>query len=880
MQWMGLNEVREKFLSFFEEKGHYRLKSFPLVPLNDKSLLLINSGMAPMKKFFTGEEVPPSKRVTTCQKCIRTPDIENVGKTSRHGTFFEMLGNFSFGDYFKNEVTAWAWEFCTKVMELPVDKLYVSVYQDDDESYDIWTKKVGVSSDHMVRLGKEDNFWEIGSGPCGPCSEIYFDRGEKYGCKNPNCAPGCDCDRFVEFWNLVFSQFENDGNGNYSDLKQKNIDTGMGLERLACIVQGVDNLFEVDTVQNIIKHICKIAEVNYHDDEKKDISIRVITDHIRGSVFMICDGVLTSNEGRGYVLRRLIRRAARHGKLLGIKESFLYKLAETVINENKNAYPELVEKKALIQKVIKIEEENFSKTIDQGLSILDSFISSLEKEGKKTLSGAEAFKLYDTFGFPVDVTADILAEKNMDVDLNEFSILMDEQKERARNARNEMGDLGWVDTGEIDLSSFPKTIFTGYNSSWEETKILALLKDGKFVEEISDNEKAVIITEKTPFYAESGGQIGDSGEISCDNGKFIVTDTKKTKDNKYMHIGYLEDGILNSSDEVTLKIDFSRRKAIMRNHSAAHLLQAALRKVLGSHVEQSGSYVDENRVRFDFTHFSAMTKEELQKVEDLVNEEILDDIKVEKKEMPIEEAKKLGAMALFGEKYGDIVRVVKMGDFSVEFCGGTHVDNTGKLGLFKIISENSVASGVRRIEGTTGMGVLKLLDDANNTISSVALNMKLKNTGEIISKSESLINDLKEKDKKIEILNSKLAATKIDGLFDKAVEFNGVKLITAGFSGTTPDVIRNMGDMIKDKAEDVIAVLTCALKDKVTIYCVCGKEAVRKGANAGIIVREVAKVTGGGGGGKPDSAMAGAKDLTKMDEALMKLPEILGTLIK
>ena len=880
MQWMGLNEVREKFLSFFEGKEHYRLNSFPLVPINDKSLLLINSGMAPMKKYFTGEETPPSKRVTTCQKCIRTPDIENVGKTSRHGTFFEMLGNFSFGDYFKNEVTGWAWEFCTKVMELPVDRLYVSVYLEDDETYDIWTKKIGVSPDHMVRLGKADNFWEIGSGPCGPCSEIYFDRGEKYGCGNPDCAPGCDCDRFVEFWNLVFSQFENDGNGNYSDLKQKNIDTGMGLERLACIVQGVDNLFEVDTVQNIIKHISKIANVNYHDDDKKDISIRVITDHIRGSVFMICDGVLTSNEGRGYVLRRLLRRAARHGKLLGIKGPFLYKVVETVINENKGAYPELLEKKALIEKVVKIEEENFAKTIDQGLSILDSFISDLEKEGKKTLSGADAFKLYDTFGFPVDMTSDILEEKGFELDLDGFNALMNEQKVRARNARNELGDLGWVDSGEIDLSDLSDTVFTGYDSLNEKSEIIAIINDGKLFTEISDNEKAVIIVNKTPFYAESGGQVGDTGEISCENGKFIVSDTKKTKDGKFMHIGYLEDGMLSVNDTVELAVKSERRASIMRNHSAAHLLQAALRKVLGSHVEQSGSYVDENRVRFDFTHFSAMTSDEISKVECLVNEMILEDVCVMKKELPIEEAKKLGAMALFGEKYGDIVRVVKMSDFSVEFCGGTHVDNTGKLGLFKIISENSVASGVRRIEGTTGVGVLKLLEEANNTILNVASNLKLKNINEVVSKTESVMNELKEKDREIDILNSKLASTQIDDLFNSATEFKGIKVITSEFNGASMDVIRNLGDLIKDKAENVIAVLTNTAGDKATIYCVCGKESVKKGANAGTIVREVAKVTGGGGGGKPDSAMAGAKDISKLGEALSKLPEILETLIK
>ncbi len=705
MQWTGLNELREKYLAFFESKGHLRLPSFSLVPQGDKSLLLINSGMAPMKKYFTGEITPPRKRVTTCQKCIRTPDIERVGKTARHGTYFEMLGNFSFGDYFKHEATAWAWEFCTKVMELPVDRLWVSIYQDDDETFDIWTKEVGVDPSHIVRLGKEDNFWEHGSGPCGPCSEIYFDRGEQYGCGSPTCGVGCDCDRYVEFWNLVFTQFDNDGKGNYSPLEHPNIDTGMGLERLACIMQGVNNLFEVDTVQNIMKHVSRIAGVHYGDSERADVSLRVITDHIRSTTFMIGDGVMPSNEGRGYVLRRLLRRAARHGRLLGIREPFLYQVCETVIAENATAYPELSEKKDFIQKLIRVEEEAFEKTIDAGLSLLDEMLNSLTG---KVLSGADAFRLYDTYGFPLDLTQDILEEKGLEVGAEEFARLMAEQRERARSARKNAGMDAWKGSLNILQQMLPGK-FVGYDTCTTETRVEAIIHDDQLVEAVEEGDEAIVLLSATPFYGESGGQVGDTGFIENDNATFEVQNTVKGVTGVVIQSGEVRQGTLKTGDVVTARVDEGRRHAIMRNHTAAHLLQAALRQVLGTHVEQAGQLVDGERVRFDFTHFSALTTEELAKVEALVNGWILEGIATDIREMPIEEARKLGAMALFGEKYGDIVRVVRVGDVSIEFCGGTHLDNTAKTGMFRIKSESSVASGVRRIEATTGRASLEAM---------------------------------------------------------------------------------------------------------------------------------------------------------------------------
>ena len=719
MQWTGLNELREKYLSFFESKGHLRLPSFPLIPKDDNSLLLINSGMAPMKKYFTGEVTPPRKRVTTCQKCIRTPDIERVGITARHGTYFEMLGNFSFGDYFKREATAWAWEFFTEVLEMPKELLYVSIYEDDDEAFEIWTKQNGVDPSHIVRLGKEDNFWEHGSGPCGPCSEIYFDRGEKYGCGKPTCGVGCDCDRFVEVWNLVFTQFDNDGHNNYTPLDHPNIDTGMGLERLACVMQGVDNLFLVDTVQNIMKHISRIAGVEYGADEKSDISLRVITDHIRSTSFMISDGVMPSNEGRGYVLRRLLRRAARHGRLLGINHPFLSDVVDTVIQENENAYPELREKSAMIKKVISFEEESFYKTIDKGFALLNNII---DRTDTKMLSGEDAFLLSDTFGFPIDLTKEILAEKGMSVDEDRFRALVLKQRETARASRKNAGADAWAGDADV-LENLEKTAFVGYTKLETETSITALVKDGARVESAETGDDIVLTLAETPFYAESGGQVGDTGVIQTDSCTIQVLDTTKNASGVYMHKAVVKEGFVRAGDTAHAAVDAERRFAIMRNHTAAHLLQAALRTVLGDHVEQAGQLVNEQAVRFDFTHFSALTDDELLAVEKLVNEKILENIPVECREMPIEEAKKLGAMALFGEKYGDVVRVVSAGDFSKELCGGTHMDATAKLGLFKIVSESSVAAGVRRIEGVTGTNLLSLIYPASHLLKDTELSM-------------------------------------------------------------------------------------------------------------------------------------------------------------
>ena len=864
MQWTGLNELREKFLSFFESKGHTRLPSFSLIPKDDNSLLLINSGMAPMKKYFTGEVTPPSKRVTTCQKCIRTPDIERVGITARHGTFFEMLGNFSFGDYFKHEATAWAWEFCTKVLELPVDKLWVTIYQDDDEAFDIWTKEVGVAPERIVRMGKEDNFWEHGSGPCGPCSEIYFDRGEKYGCGKPDCGVGCECDRYVEFWNVVFSQFDSDGKGNYPPMEHPNIDTGMGLERLACIMQGVDNLFLVDTVQNIMKHICRIAGIQYGEDEKKDISLRVITDHIRSTTFMIGDGVMPSNEGRGYVLRRLLRRAARHGRLLGINHTFLADVANTVIDENKNAYPELDEKRAMITKLIHVEEESFAKTIDQGMQMLNSLI---DKDFNACLSGEDAFRLNDTYGFPLDLTKEIVAERGMTVDEERFHQLMQEQRERARNARKNAGADAWAGENDV-LADVPPTEFLGYEKSQTEATVLAILKDGERVDHATAGDEIALVLDRTTFYAESGGQVGDVGPISSADALIAIDNTTKNHAKNFIHHGVINAGTISVGDRVQTEGDPENHRAIMRNHTAAHLLQAALRTVLGDHVEQAGQLVDEKYVRFDFTHFAALTPEEIHRVETIVNGVILSGTPVECREMPIEEAKKLGAMALFGEKYGSIVRVVSVGDFSKEFCGGTHVDNTGKIGLFKILSESSVAAGVRRIEAVTGLNALQYLNDTLAQLGAVASALKVTSVSGLAQRAEQMTAELKEKDREIESLNAKMADMRINGLFEGAKDIDGVRVITALFSATPSNALRTMCDKIRDNAPNVVAVLAATQDGKANIAVAVGKEAQQKGLNAGKIVREVAKVAGGNGGGKAEFAMAGAKDLTKLDEAL------------
>ncbi len=872
MQWTGLNELREKYLSFFESKGHLRLPSFPLIPKDDNSLLLINSGMAPMKKYFTGEVTPPRKRVTTCQKCIRTPDIERVGITARHGTYFEMLGNFSFGDYFKREATAWAWEFFTQVLEMPKELLYVSIYQDDDEAYEIWTKQNGVDPSHVVRLGKEDNFWEHGSGPCGPCSEIYFDRGEKYGCGKPTCGVGCDCDRFVEVWNLVFTQFDNDGHNNYTPLDHPNIDTGMGLERLACVMQGVDNLFLVDTVQNIMKHISRIANVAYGADEKSDISLRVITDHIRSTSFMISDGVMPSNEGRGYVLRRLLRRAARHGRLLGINHPFLAEVVDTVIQENEKAYPELREKSAMIKKVISFEEESFYKTIDKGFALLNSI---LDKTDAKILSGEDAFLLSDTFGFPIDLTKEILAEKGMSVDEDKFRALVLKQRETARASRKNAGADAWAGDADV-LEDLSATVFVGYTQLEASAKVTAIVKDGARVDNAEAGDDIVLTLDRTPFYAESGGQVGDSGMIHAEGCTLRVLDTTKNAAGVFVHKAVVEEGLLREGDAVTASVDSARRLAIMRNHTAAHLLQAALRAVLGDHVEQAGQLVNEHAVRFDFTHFSALTDEELLAVEKLVNEKILENIAVECREMPIEEAKKLGAMALFGEKYGDVVRVVSAGDFSKEFCGGTHMDCTAKLGLFKIVSEASVAAGVRRIEGVTGLNVLHMIYSTNGILKDAAVAMKVGNFTDVPARASVLLQEIKEKDREIDALRSKIATMNLGAILDNAAEIKGIKIATAMLSGTGSDALRTMCDTIRSHATGpVVAVIAGVQGGKATLAATANREAQALGVKAGALVKAVAQITGGNGGGKSDFAMAGVKDQTKIDEALAAVEQIL-----
>mgnify|MGYP004468340603 FL=1 len=877
MKWTSLNDLREAFLSFFESKGHLRLKSFSLIPVNDRSLLLINSGMAPMKKYFTGEEEPPRHRVCTCQKCIRTGDIENVGITARHGTFFEMLGNFSFGDYFKNEAIAWSWEFLTKTLEIPAELLYPSVYEKDDEAYSIWRDKIGVSEDHIVRLGKADNFWEHGSGPCGPCSEIYFDRGLKYGCGKPDCGPGCECDRFIEIWNNVFSQFNNDGEGNYTELATKNIDTGMGLERLACVMQGVDNLFEVDTIRSVLDTVCRLADYTYDTDAKKDISVRVITDHIRSASFMICDGVSPSNEGRGYVLRRLLRRAARHGRLLGISGAFLGVLCDVVVEQSGGAYPELVQKKDYIKKIISMEEERFDATIDAGLSILSGFIADCAKDGKKVLCGEDVFKLYDTFGFPPDLTAEIAAENGLETDSVRFKELMDEQKQRARAARADLSS--WEGAKKGVLADIAKTEFTGYGNTESEGCVLALLGDDGKVAAAGEGDEISVILDKTPFYGEGGGQVGDVGHIRSAGAELEVTDTKK-EDGVYIHICTVRSGDIHEGDSVTASVCPDVRAATERNHSAAHLLQGALRKVLGSHVEQQGSYVDRNEVRFDFSHFASLTAEELSAVETEVNRAILEGVPVVTVETDVESARAAGAMALFGEKYGKTVRMVKMGGYSTELCGGTHVDNTAKIGLFRIVSESSVAAGIRRICGVTGLGVLTLLDKKEKLISDTAKALKAGNPADAPARAAQLGTEVSALKKEIEALNSRIAGSQLDSLLASGETVGTLKLCTADLGNAGVEAARALGDKLRDKDPSAVAVLAIHDGSKLNFIACCGSDAVKAGAHAGRIVGAVAAVCGGKGGGRPDSAMSGGSDVSKVPEALKAAKDILSSMLK
>ena len=881
MQWTGLNELREKYLSFFESKGHLRLDSFPLVPKNDPSLLLINSGMAPMKKWFLAQEEPPRHRVTTCQKCIRTPDIERVGITARHGTFFEMLGNFSFQDYFKEEVIPWAWEFLTsdEWMAIPKDRLHISVYEEDDEAYDIWTKKVGIAPDHMVRLGKEDNFWEHGSGPCGPCSEIYFDRGPEYGCGKPTCGVGCDCDRYMEIWNLVFSQFDADGKGHYERLARPNIDTGMGLERLACVMQGVGNLFEVDTVQSVLHHVEHIANKTYGEDDKTDISIRVITDHIRSCTFMVSDGILPSNEGRGYVLRRLLRRAARHGRMLGITRPFLVELVETVIQSSESAYPELREHDAYIKKVIGTEEANFARTIDAGMNILNNMIDGLEKAHEHLLKGLDVFKLNDTFGFPLDLTKEIAAEQGIEIDEEGFHAEMTKQKERARAERLKKNISGWSEDLFGALDAEP-TVFTGYETLNDTGVVVALSDEETLTDAIATDEEAkdgvLVVLDKTPFYAEMGGQAADHGMLNSADCSLRVLDVKKTPKGYYVHTCVLESGIVKVGDHLTAQVDKEYRMAIARNHTATHLLQAALREVLGDHVHQAGSYQDAEITHFDFTHFSAVTPEELARVQKIVNDKIYESMNVTVREMPIEEAKKLGAMALFGEKYGKVVRVVDIEGWSTEFCGGTHVKNTAQIGGFKIVSEASVAAGIRRIEAVTGRNLLIRANLQEAMLHTVANTLKANNVTALPVRAEAVMAENKALAKELEEIKAQVAASKVTSLFDNAEEIGGVKIASAYFTGTTGDTLRGMCDTVRDKAvKPAVAVLVGKAEDKITMAVTVSKQAQEKGLKAGALVKEIAAIAGGKGGGKPDFAMAGLKDETKIDEALAAVGAIV-----
>ncbi|MCQ2456793.1 MAG: alanine--tRNA ligase [Clostridia bacterium] len=876
MKWTSLNDLREKYLSFFESKGHLRLPSYPLIPQGDKSLLLINSGMAPMKKFFTGEVEPPRHRVTTCQKCIRTPDIDRVGITARHGTFFEMLGNFSFGDYFKREAINWSWEFLTEVLEIPADRLYPSVYEEDDEAFAIWRDEIGVPESHIKKLGKEDNFWEHGTGPCGPCSEIYFDRGEKYGCGSPDCGPGCDCDRFMEIWNNVFSQFNNEGDGTYTELTHKNIDTGMGLERLACVMQGVDNMFEVDSIRNILDRVVEISGKKYGENEKNDISIRVVTDHIRSAMFMISDGVTPSNEGRGYVLRRILRRAARHGKLLGISEKFLSDLCDYAIRESVAGYPELGEKQDYIKKVISIEEDRFNATIDAGLSILSDLIRDSLKTGSDRISGDEAFKLYDTFGFPLDLTREIASESGLCIDEETFTSLMQQQRQRARAARANIS--GWSDASKSVIEGIAKTKFTGYTETKTEAKVTAIFQNDEPVDSVSEGDCTVIL-DKTPFYGEGGGQVGDTGTLYAGTTLLNVTDTKKT-DGVYLHLCTVAGGTLSVGDKITADVSDVRRAAIMRNHSAAHLLQAALRRVLGNHVEQAGSYVDEDRVRFDFSHYEAVSPEQLAQVEALVNANILVDNEITTIETDIETAKLMGAMALFGEKYGKVVRLVKMGDFSAELCGGTHAGRTGQLGLFKITSESSVAAGIRRIEGVTGIGVLELMGEKEALLNETARELKANNVADVKARAEHLNAELAEAKREIERLGSALASAKLESVAAGAVEVGAVKLITSDLGATTMDIARSLADKLKDQNASNVIVLAINNGGKINFIASCGADAVKAGAHAGNLLREVSAVTGGKGGGRPDSATSGGVDASKIGDALAAAEGILKGMLK
>ncbi len=867
MKPYGLNELREMFLRFFETKGHLRLPSFSLIPQDDASLLLINSGMAPMKPYFKGDKEPPRHRVCTCQKCIRTGDIENIGKTARHGTYFEMLGNFSFGDYFKHEAIAWSWEFLTSPdwVGLDPERLYPSVYEKDDEAFNIWRDEIGIPESRITRLGKDDNFWEHGSGPCGPCSEIYFDRGEAYGCGKPDCAPGCDCDRYMEVWNNVFSQFDNDGNGNYSDLVQKNIDTGMGLERLAVVCQGVDSLFDVDTVMNITHKVSEITGAHYGDSHQTDVSLRVITDHIRASVMMISDGILPSNEGRGYVLRRLLRRAARHGKLLGVNEPFLYQVVDMVVHENECQYPELREKQAYITRVIRNEEENFAKTIDAGMHIFSDLLAEHQAKGERVFSGADAFKLYDTYGFPIDLTREMVQEQDMTVDEDAFQELMEQQRVRARKAREALGDLAWAGV-DLGLDTTP-TKFTGYDHTVDQGTILAIVCDGEVCSEIDEGKQGVLVLDCTPFYAEMGGQVADNGVIETDGALFQVTDVQKDKAGKFLHHGVMHSGRLQVEQTVTARIDTDRRKAIMRAHSATHLLQAALREVLGDHVHQAGSLVEPDRLRFDLTHFSAITPEELERVNEIVGDWILDGMDVTVSEMSMEQAKANGATALFSEKYGDLVRVVNMGGKSVELCGGTHVDNTAKIGPFRITGESSVASGVRRVEAITGKAYLREMEAVNRRMYAAAEVLHAK-PADLIAKAKGFTAELKEARQNVERMKEKILHSDVDRFLYASKNIGGIKVITTTRTDLEAGDLRKLGDFLRDKDPDTVAVLATATESKVTFVAVCGKNAVARGIRAGDLVRAVSAVTGGKGGGKPDSAMGGGSEVLKIDDAL------------
>ena len=874
MKSMGVNEIREKFLSFFESKGCLRLGSFPLIPKNDASLLLINSGMAPMKQWFQNPETAPKRRVTTCQKCIRTGDIENVGKTARHGTYFEMLGNFSFGDYFKHEATAWAWEFFTKVMEIPAERLWISVYEDDDEAKDIWINEVGVDPTHIVKLGKDDNFWEHGTGPCGPCSEIYFDRGEEYGCGSPTCGVGCDCDRFMEVWNLVFTQFDKDEDGNYNPLPNPNIDTGMGLERLAVVMQGVDNLFEVDTVQDVMKHICRIANLEYKKDEKKDVSLRVITDHIRSTVMMVSDGVIPSNEGRGYVLRRLLRRAARHGKLLNIDRQFLYEVADTVINCSKDAYPELEEKREYIKKIIKKEEERFDATIDNGLVVLNGYIEDAKKNGAKSLTGEEAFKLHDTYGFPLDLTIEMAQEQGLEVDIDGFNAAMQEQKETARNARED--GSSWDGDETYEFENAEPTVFLGYDTLEAEAKVVGIVVEDEGVcDEIIENQRGFIVTDKTPFYAEMGGQVGDIGTIAVNGKTAKVVNTTKTADGYYLHEVEVQLAPIKLGDTVTLSVDKANRMAIARNHTATHILDKALRDVLGSHVAQAGSLVASDRLRFDFSHFEAMTTEQIKQTEDIVNQKILESIDVTVQELPIDEAKKLGAIALFGEKYGDIVRVVSVGDYSVEFCGGTHLTNSAQCGLFKIVSEGGVAAGVRRIEAVTGKGVLDYIKNNDALIANTAAALKTNQMHEIDKRAESVMAQGRELEKQIDDFKQRIAAAKANNIMAGRKHIGDIQLFTAQVDCMGADEMKAMADKIKAEIPNSVAVMGAFTDGKITFVAMASKDAVKLGVHCGQIIKDITAIAGGRGGGKPDMAQGGGSDASKIDDALAKVDEIV-----